>query len=57
MVFKFAYFVELTKAISLQSFNAVDCLGKGLTEGLQKHNDGVIMTSFYTFGIRNFYIL
>ena len=40
---------NLSKAISLQSFNAVDCLGSSFTEGLQKHNGDVIMTSFHDF--------
>ena len=59
MVFKFAYFVELTKgyqpgAISLQSFSSVDCLNPIYTEGLQTHNDDVIVKSFHSFGIQNF---
>ena len=39
---------NVPKAISLQSFNAVDC-GSSFTEGLQKHNDDAISY----FGIRN----
>ena len=51
MVFKFAYILwNLPKAISLQIFDSIDCLG----QVLQKYNDEVIMTSFHTFGIRNF---
>ena len=38
---------NLPKAISLQSFSAVDCLGQSFTEGLRKQNDDIIMTSFY----------
>ena len=43
---------NLAKAVSLQSFNSVGCLGQSFTEGLQKHNDDVIITSFHTFWIR-----
>ena len=44
---------NLPKTISLQSVSSVDC-GSSFTEGLQKHNDDVIMTSFHNFGIQNF---
>ena len=44
---------NLPKAISLQSFNAVDCLGQVLQRDY-KNNDDVIMTSFHIFGISKF---
>ena len=47
---------NLSKAISLQSFNSVDCLGQVLQRDY-KHNDDVIMTSFHDFGIQNFNVL
>ena len=46
---------NLSKAISLQSFNAVDCMGQVLQRDY-KNNDDVIMISFHIFGIRNFHI-
>ena len=46
---------DLPKAISLQNFNAVGCLGQVLQRDW-KHNDDVIMTSFRIFGIRDFHI-
>ena len=36
----------LPKAISLQSFNAVDCLGQVLQRDYKKIDDDFIMTSF-----------
>ena len=36
---------NLRKAISLQNFSSVDCLGSNFTEGSQKHNDDIMMTS------------
>ena len=44
---------NLPKAISLQSFTAVDCLG----QVLQRDYKNTMMTSFHIFGIRNFHIL
>ena len=44
---------NLPKAISLQSFNAVDCLGQVLQRDY-KNNDDVIMTSFLGFEISTF---
>ena len=55
MVFKFAYFVAFTKAISLHCFSAVDCLGQVLQRDYKNTNDDVIMTSFHDFGILNFH--
>ena len=46
MVFKFAYFVELAKAISLQGFNAVDFLG----QVLQRDYKNTMMMSFHSLG-------
>ena len=53
MVFKFAYFMELTKGYQLAKFQCSRLSGSSFTEGLQKHNDDVIMTLFHTFGNRN----
>ena len=43
MAFKFAYFVELEWAISLQSFNVVGFLGQVLQVDWTKHKDEIIM--------------
>ena len=50
MVLKFAYFVELTKGYQPAKFQCYRLFGSSFTEGLQKHNDDVIMTSFHSFG-------
>ena len=50
MVFKFAYFVELTKGYQPANFQYCRLSGSSLTEELQKHNDDVIMTSFHILG-------
>ena len=57
MVFKFSYFVEFTEGYQPSKFQFCSLSGSSFTEGLQKHNDDVIMASFYNVGIRNFYIL
>ena len=57
MFFKFAYFVEFSKGYQLAKFQCYRLSGSSFTEGLQKHNDDVIMTSFHDFGIRNLHIL
>ena len=49
MVFKFAYFVKLTKGYQPEKFQCYRFSGSSLTEGLQKHNDDIIMTSFHIF--------
>ena len=46
MVFKSAYLWNLPKAISLQSFNAIDCLVQGLQRVYKKNT---MMTSFHIF--------
>ena len=51
MVFKFAYFVEFTKGYQTGKFQCCGLSGSSFTEGLQKQNDDVIMTSFHDFGI------
>ena len=56
MVFKFAYFVEFMKGYQPAKFQCCRLSGSSFTEGLQKHNDDVIMMSFYDFGVRNFHI-
>ena len=57
MVFKFAYFVEFTKFYQPAKIQFYRLSGSRLSEGIQIHNDDVIMTSFHTFGIQNFNIL
>ena len=57
MVFKFAYFVELTKGYQPTKFQCSKLYGSAFTEGLEKHNDDIIMMSFHIFGIQNFHIL
>ena len=47
---------NLPKAISLESFSAVDCLGQ-FYRGITKSNDDVIMTLFHDSGTRSFHIL
>ena len=42
MVFKFAYFVELTKGYQHAKFQCCKLSGSNSTEGLQKHNDDAI---------------
>ena len=57
IIFKLAYFVELTKGYQPAKFQSCRLSGSSFTEGLQKLNDDVIITSFHNSGIRNFYIL
>ena len=65
MAFKFAYFVELTKGYQPVKFQFRQekiswfrrLSESGFKEELQKHNDGVIMTSFHNFGTQIFNIL
>ena len=57
MGFKFAYFVDFTEGYQPAKFQCCRLSGSSFTEGLQKHNDDVIMTSFHDFGTRNFRIL
>ena len=54
MVLKFAYFVELTKGYQPAKFQCCRLSGSSFTEGLQKHNDDIIMTSFHIFGDSKF---
>ena len=56
-VFKFAYFVELTKGYQPQKCQCCRLCGSSFIEGLQKHTDDVIMMLFHIFGIQNFHIL
>ena len=49
MVFKFADFVERTKGYQPVKFQCCRLSGSSFTEGLQKQNDDVIMTSFHIF--------
>ena len=55
MVFKFAYFVTLTKGYEPVKFQCCRLSASGFTEGLQRHNDDVIMTSVHISGIQNFH--
>ena len=57
MVFKFAYFMDLTKGYQPEKFQCCKFSGSSFTEELQKYNDDVIMTSLHIFGIPNFHIL
>ena len=57
MDFKFAHFMEFTKGYQPAKFEYYRLSGSSFTEGLQKHNDDIIMTSVHDFGIRNFHIL
>ena len=50
MVFKFAYFVEVTKGYQIAKFQCCKFSGSSFTEGLQKHNYDVIMTSRHILG-------
>ena len=53
MVFKFAYSVEFTIGYQPAKFQCCRLSESSFTEGLQKHNDDVIMSSLQNFGIRN----
>ena len=57
MVFKFVYFVEFTNGYQPAKFQFCKLSRSSFTEGLQKHNDDVIMTSFHNLGVQNFNIL
>ena len=57
MVLKFEYFVEFTKGYQPAKFQFCILSGSSSIEGLQRHNDDIIMMSFHTFGIQNFNIL
>ena len=52
MVFKFAYFVDFTKGYKAAKFQFCRLSGSSFTEGSQKHNDDVMMTSFHTLGFK-----
>ena len=47
MIFKFAYFVELSKGYQTAKFQCCRLSGSSFKEGLQKHNDDIIMRSFH----------
>ena len=51
MVFKFAYFVDLTKGYQPEKFQCFKLSWSSFTEELQKYNDDVIMMSLHFFGI------
>ena len=53
MVFKVAYFVEFTKGYQPAEFQFCRLSESSFTDGSQKHNDNVMMTSFHTFVIQN----
>ena len=46
MVFKFTYFVELKIGYQPAKCQCCRLSGSSLKEGLEKHSDDVIMTSF-----------
>ena len=52
MVFKFAYLVEFIKGYQPEKFQFFRLPGSSFTEGSQKHNDDVMMTSFHTLGFK-----
>ena len=52
MVFKFVCFVEFTKGYHPAKFQLSRLSGSSFTEGLQKHNDDVMMMSFHTLGFK-----
>ena len=51
MVFKFAYFVELSLGYYPAKFDCYRFSGSSFTEGLEKHNDDLVITSFHILGI------
>ena len=57
MIFKFLYFVELTIGYQPAKFQCCRLSESSFTEGLEKHNDDVLVASFHIFGIQNFHIL
>ena len=50
MVFKFAYFMDLTKGYQPEKFQCCKFSGSSFTGELQKYNDDVIMTSLHILG-------
>ena len=57
IVFEFAYFVELTTGYQRAKFHCCSLSVSSFTEGLEKHNYEVTLTSFHIFGIQNLHIL
>ena len=57
MVFKSAYFVELTVGYQSINFQCCRLSGSIFREGFEKLSDDVIMTSFHIFEILNLHIL
>ena len=51
MIFKFAYFVDLTKGYEPEKFQCYKFSGSGVTEELQDHSVDIIMMSLHSFGI------
>ena len=56
MAFIFAYFVGYKKGYQLTKLECCRLSGSCFTEGLEKHNDEVVMTWLHIAGIRNFHI-
>ena len=54
MVFKFAYFVDLSKGYQPEKFQCCKLSESSFTEELQKHNNDVIMTSLHILEIEIF---
>ena len=53
MVFKFAYFMEFSKGYQPAKIQFYRLSESRFTEGSQKQNDDVMLTSFHIFGIQN----
>ena len=51
MVFKFAYFVDLTKDYQPEKFQCCKLSGSSVTEELQEHSVDTIMTSLHIVGV------
>ena len=47
MIFRFVYFVEFTNGYQPAKFQLCTLSWSSFTEGSQKHNDDVMMTSFH----------
>ena len=60
MVFKFVYFVELGIGHQAAKFQCCRSSRSSFTEGLEKHSDDVVMTSFHvveTWGLQSLQFL
>ena len=57
MVFKFAYFMELTKGYYPEKFQSCRFSVSSFTERLRKHNNDLITMLFHILGTQNFHVL